>query len=67
MYGRWINPLLHECVGDELIICYTGYGRWINLLLIRHLCLQVRSDYLRDVADHIDSMVAIQLGCIEMR
>ncbi|GFO19038.1 focal adhesion kinase 1 [Plakobranchus ocellatus] len=28
---------------------------------------QVRSDYLKELADHIDSDVAIQLGCIEMR
>lgn len=28
---------------------------------------QVRNDYMRDVAEHIDSDVAVRLGCIEMR
>ncbi|CAL1531010.1 unnamed protein product [Lymnaea stagnalis] len=28
---------------------------------------QVRSDYLKEIADHIDPEIAIKLGCIEMR
>lgn len=28
---------------------------------------QVRSDYLKEYAEHVDPEVAIQLGCIEMR
>ncbi|XP_069128415.1 LOW QUALITY PROTEIN: focal adhesion kinase 1-like [Argopecten irradians] len=28
---------------------------------------QVRNDYMRDIAEHIDADIAIRLGCIEMR
>ena len=30
-------------------------------------CPQVRSDYLKELAERVDPDVAIQLGCIEMR
>ncbi|BFZ17133.1 hypothetical protein BsWGS_20172 [Bradybaena similaris] len=51
---RYLPKSFHELLQkDKVTFCYF-YD-------------QVRSDYLRDVADHIDSMVAIQLGCIEMR
>ena len=29
--------------------------------------LQVRNDYMRDIAEHIDHDIAVRLGCIEMR
>lgn len=31
------------------------------------MCLQVRNDYMKDLAESIEPDVAIRLGCIEMR
>lgn len=37
------------------------------ILLLLLLLLQVRSDYMKELAESIDTDVAIKLGCIEMR